>query len=214
MANKKPIGLKQLLANIPVIHRLFTITYKKEFEKEDALFLPLSGQNSPSFFINEHGKLYLSFSLNESLFNFDPELYQSAIKKYIDDQFQVQSSENFSIISKKSILKSKIGNTEFYTFIKELRKHFCYIKSDQQLWYLKNRKSKYSLPLNTMIITFAIMHRFSEIERYKPEQLMNIMDSKEKWILNEFLTSALDQFIDEIACELTGFDIMSTRTRS
>lgn len=50
----------------------------------------------------------------------------------------------------------------------------------------------------------------SEIVRYKPEQMAHLLNSKENWLLHEFLTLALDQFIDELAAEITGQDIMCT----
>ena len=61
-----------------------------------------------------------------------------------------------------------------------------------------------------MSLIMAAMHRISEIARYKPEQLAHLMKSKENWLMHEFLTLALDQFIDELAAEITGQDIMCT----
>lgn len=69
------------------------------------------------------------------------------------------------------------------------------------------------LNLNSMLITTATMHRLSEIVRYRPEQLAHLMDSKESWLIQEFVTLALDQFIDKIAAEIAGHDIMRTCTR-
>ena len=36
------------------------------------------------------------------------------------------------------------------------------------------------------------------------------MKSKQNWLLLEFINKALDQFVDEIGCEITGNDIMCT----
>lgn len=68
--------------------------------------------------------------------------------------------------------------------------------------------------MNDMLITMAAMHRISEIVRYKPEQMGNIMKSKENWLIHEFLTLSLDQFIDEIAAEITGQEIMGVATKN
>lgn len=54
-----------------------------------------------------------------------------------------------------------------------------------------------------------IVYRVSEIARYKPEQLNRLMKSKENWLLHEFIAQALDQFIDELAAEITKQDIMN-----
>ena len=53
----------------------------------------------------------------------------------------------------------------------------------------------------------AIMHRLSEIARYKPEQLCRLMNDKESWLLHEYMNSALNQFVDEMASEITGNDV-------
>ena len=54
----------------------------------------------------------------------------------------------------------------------------------------------------------AAMHRLSEIARYKPEQLNRLMHSKENWLIHEFISQSLDQFIDELAAQITKQDIM------
>ena len=54
-----------------------------------------------------------------------------------------------------------------------------------------------------------IVDRVSKIARYKPEQLNRLMKSKENWLLHEFIAQALDQFIDELAAEITKQDIMN-----
>ena len=63
--------------------------------------------------------------------------------------------------------------------------------------------------LSDLTINMAAMHRVSEIARYKPEQLNRLMKSKENWLLHEFIAQALDQFIDELAAEITKQDIMN-----
>jgi len=39
------------------------------------------------------------------------------------------------------------------------------------------------------------------------------MKSKQNWLIHEFINKGLDQFIDEISCEITGEDIMCTGYR-
>lgn len=39
------------------------------------------------------------------------------------------------------------------------------------------------------------------------------MKSKQNWLLHEFINNALDQFVDEVGCEITGEDIMCTGYR-
>ena len=106
-------------------------------------------------------------------------------------------------------------SAEFKTLNHNLRRNFQYVRSGKRLWYLKRTALPDSnvLNLNSMLIAMATMHRISEIVRYKPEQLAHLMDSKENWLIHEFISLALDQFIDEIAAEITGHDIMGTSTK-
>ncbi len=78
------------------------------------------------------------------------------------------------------------------------------------MWYLKRVKLADSKVINLcdMTLIMVAMHRISEIARYKPEQLSRLMKSKENWLLHEFMSQALDQFIDELAAEITKQDIM------
>ena len=91
-----------------------------------------------------------------------------------------------------------------------MRKHFSYIRGVRRLWYLKKVNADTSDILNIpeMILNMAAMHRLSEIARYKPEQLNRLMTSRENWLLHEYITLSLDQFIDELACQITHGDIM------
>lgn len=67
--------------------------------------------------------------------------------------------------------------------------------------------------INSMVLELAIVHRFSEIVRYKPEQMIELLNGKENWLIHEFLSLVLDQFMDEIACEITKQEIMPTRIK-
>ena len=63
-------------------------------------------------------------------------------------------------------------------------------------------------------ITFAIMHRLSELARYSPDRLQHILDSQMGWVVSEFIKLAPYQFIDEISSEITGKEIMPPMIRS
>ena len=89
-----------------------------------------------------------------------------------------------------------------------------YIRGSKRLWYLKrtelqNAQGPEVINLSDLTINMAAMHRVSEIARYKPEQLNRLMKSKENWLLHEFIAQALDQFIGELAAEITKQDIMN-----
>jgi hypothetical protein len=57
------------------------------------------------------------------------------------------------------------------------------------------------------------MHRMSEIARYKPLELNRLLEGRRNWILYEFTRVAQNQFIDEIAAEITGYEISPAGVR-
>ena len=70
------------------------------------------------------------------------------------------------------------------------------------------RDIRYSLTL-----IFAVMHWMSELVRYNPQKFEKLMESKQNWLLHEFIEKALYQFVDEISCEITHQEIMTTGYR-
>ncbi|CAH8239481.1 hypothetical protein VAEU17_5700001 [Vibrio aestuarianus] len=62
-----------------------------------------------------------------------------------------------------------------------------------------------------MPIMFAAMHRLSELARYSPDKLAKHFECQHNWLLSEFITSASNQFIDEISSEITGYEFMIPR---
>ena len=74
----------------------------------------------------------------------------------------------------------------------------------QQFTYIKR---------NSLTLIFAVMHWMSELVRYNPQKFEKYMESKQNWLLHEFIEKALYQFIDEISCEITHQEIMSTGYR-
>ncbi|OUC12626.1 MAG: hypothetical protein B0A82_21345 [Alkalinema sp. CACIAM 70d] len=51
---------------------------------------------------------------------------------------------------------------------------------------------------------FVAMHKLSELSRYDPITLAPHLDTQHNWIFIEFLQVAPAQFINHIACEITG----------
>ena len=58
------------------------------------------------------------------------------------------------------------------------------------------------------------MHWLSELVRYNPEKFEKLMGTKQNWVIHEFIEIALDHFLNEISCEITGMDIMSPAERN
>ncbi len=187
------------------------MTYSGRGNKVDELFIPLKGGTSPTYYKGNDGKAYLCFDLDEGFFSVGASALPSAYARTISPDFIECPEETLKIRSKvgssynpRSIsAEMKINNAKF-------RKNFSYIKGATRLWYLKrvNLDDDKVINLCDMTLIMAAMHRISEIARYKPEQLNRLMKSKENWLLHEFISQALDQFIDELAAEITKQDIM------
>ena len=93
-----------------------------------------------------------------------------------------------------------------------LRRSVHYINGAHTLWYIKTTGS-YAINRSPVTLMLAAMHRLSEICRYKPSQLRSFLDGSKNWLLSEFVAMSPPQFLDEIACEMTGHRIMIPNVR-
>ena len=211
-------SLKKLLYNLAYLHRAYVTTYTKPRGKKIVeQFIPLNTGNAPAYHKGNDGNLYLLIGLDRKFFPNSITMLPSVVSASVADAFYVDPNNRFTLISKHGARRNSDSiSKELKDLNKELRRKFQYIKSTKRLWYLKQTglNSPDILNVNSMLISMAVMHRFSEIVRYKPEQLARLMQSEENWLIHEFLTLALDQFIDEIAAEITGQEIMSTGVKA
>lgn len=90
-----------------------------------------------------------------------------------------------------------------------------YIYGDTRLWYVKKDiiNNSHIIQRNSITLIFAVMHWLSELVRYNPEKFEKLMRTNQNWLIHEFIDNALNQFIDEISCEITGVDIMEVGNR-
>lgn len=213
-----PITLKKLFYNLAYIHRAYITTYSSpRTANVQELFLPLVAGKSPSYYKANDGNLYLLAELDKHFFPATAQSIPSAYSTTISPDLRISEKSNFIL---RSVAGAKRNTTdslsaEFKDLNHQLRRHFQYIYSSKRLWYIKRSglSDNNVLNLNSMLISMAAMHRLSEIVRYKPEQLEHLMNSKENWLIHEFVSLSLNQFIDEIAAEITGNDIMGTCTK-
>ena len=114
-------------------------------------------------------------------------------------------------------IDSKLGDRilNLSKYHKKVRKDIFYIYGDKKLWYLKKNipKNSHIINRNSLTLIFAVMHWMSELVRYNPKKFEKLMESKQNWLLHEFVERALYQFVDEISCEITHQEIMSTGYR-
>lgn len=195
--------LYEVLYNLPFIHRAFTLT----FTTAKDLFLPIS---DPHFVVKVgSAEAWFEATLTNASGH-------SAAK--LPTGYEVDAGAgNGEVIRKKKRFKwsfTKAAEKEnvrrLCEYHRSVRQRVCYIYGPSRLWYLKRKRDGAPdyvdrLPLS---LTFAAMHRLSELARYEPLTLVNHFEAQQNWLLTEFIEVAPRQFVDEIAAELTGRDFM------
>lgn len=212
----KSYSLESLLYNLPFVHRAYMMTYSTRDKKVEELFLPLAAGDMPKYYKGNDGKAYLCVDLEKRHFLGNAQTLPNTVIASIHSDFNVLNGNGFRLIdSNGARYNSTSISGEIKSNTNQYRKQFAYIRGSKRLWYMKRSqltgtRDAEVINLNTMTINMAAMHRVSEIARYKPEQLSRLMKSKENWLLHEYISKALDQFIDELAAEITKQDIMCT----
>jgi hypothetical protein len=211
---RKQFCLRDLLYNLPFIHRAYILSYRHTTE----LFVPIKNcafiQKKDSF----GDKCWLEIELSNRYNNLN--FARTIPKGYeIDKNPKYKEQNKFIIRTKNRINLKNTTKEQQLSRISDkhhiYRKNLCYIASNQRLWYLKRNVSvDRIINMGSTTITFAIMHRLSELSRYSAERLENIADTQMKWIITEFIKLAPYQFIDEISAEITGQEIMPPMIRS
>ena len=206
---KKTYSIYDLLYNIPVVHRAFSITFNCV-----ELFVPISSPeiwNDPSL-----GMGWGEFLLEERYSN--KKLIKSIPASYMvigneSGKYRMKCQHSFDWKTRGMTKAKKLSNLSDYH--KKLRRDIFYIFGDTKLWYIKKTLPSNSSVLDRHSITliYAVMHWLSELVRYFPERFSKLMHTKQNWVIREFIENALTQYIDEIACEITRTDIMVTGMR-
>lgn len=201
-SNNEIYTLKDLLYNLPNIHRAFDLTYSSDAE----LFIPI---HSP--------KIVRSQATHEAWFC--AEITGKYANKYTINKLPDDYEKDISILD-KFIIRSKRrfdwrpnqrpqSLNRYRTYHKRLRKDIYYINGNSCLWYIKRGGNIDGIiRRSSMTIMFAAMHKLSEMARYTPDKLSKHFDCQHNWLLSEFLKLAPSQFIDEISSELTGYEFM------
>ena len=209
-ACKKEYDIYDLLYNIPCIHRTFAITYNCP-----ELFIPVK---EPTFIVDTNLKKgWIQCTVDDRYSNgnslrYLPKQYEKTNFVGADENFIIRDKRRFdwdrrvSIEERKNIISSYHGKA---------RKNLFYIVGNVRLWYIKKEipNNTHLLKRNSITLIYAVMHWLSELVRYNPEKFNKLMTTKQNWLLHEFIDNALYQYIDEISCEMTSVDIMTTGYR-
>lgn len=201
-------SLADLLYNIPCVHRAYCITFTKP-----EMFIPIS---TPAFVKKDNSKeSWIKFSVNGRYANakalkFVPSAFEHDIG--VSDEYILRMKKRFYWDIHKPIDERKKALGKYHEKAKE---YLYYIYSEGKLWYLKKEMGGNDAlaHIPSSVLIFCVFHWISELVRYNPKLFKKYMRSRQNWLLHEFINNALDQFVDEIGCEITGEEIMCTGYR-
>jgi hypothetical protein len=197
-------SLKWVLYNIPYIHRAFSLTYKGSSD----LFIPI---RNPRFVYDSRTRdIWFEAELEENNSNINT---LKMIKNFELDEFYhknnyiIKSIEHLHNNPSYSIRETDLDR--FLIFYRKIRKTVDYIHGSRDLWYIKRGHISNSINRTTMTMTLAAMHNLSSLARYHPDRLEKYLSKNSHWLLSEFINISPGQFIDEIACEITGCNLQN-----
>ena len=201
-------SLADLLYNVPCVHRAYCITFSKP-----EIFVPIS---KPIFVKKDNStESWIKFSVKGRYANARtlkqlPSKFEHDIG--VKEEYVIRMKKRFTWDIHRPIdeRKKALGN-----YHEKARKYIYYIYGESKLWYIKKEISGNEALAFTpsSVLIFCVFHWISELVRYNPKLFRKYMRSKQNWLLHEFINNALDQFVDEIGCEITGEEIMCTGYR-
>ena len=209
--NKQTYTVYDLLYNLPCVHRTFTITNKDATE----LFIPITDISFE--FTNDQDvakrEVYIRFMIDNVYDSSRMRAFLPGIVKYerppAPQEPYYRLNKRFRWNIHESMEKRMNNLVKYHRLI---RRNFYYIYGTHMIWYIKKNLTKNShlIDRNSMTIIYAVMHWLSEQVRYSPNIFEKLMQSKQNWLIREFIDIGLPQFIDEISSEITGANIMCT----
>lgn len=205
-AIKRSYTIYDLLYNIPCVHRAFSITFGCA-----ELFIPV---RDIEFIIDLDAKKgWVQFQIDGRYANGNslrnaPSRFEK-VEYNEDSRYLMRCKKRFEWDIHDPDKKGRLEKLSKYHGT--VRKDLLYIYGDTRLWYLKKEipGNKHILKRNSVTLIFAVMHWLSELVRYNPEKFESLMDTKQNWLIHEFVDNALYHYIDEVACEITKADIMT-----
>ena len=209
-------SLADILSNLPFIHRAFAMSYGKR-EIYLSIEQPRYIKAGPGLARFE-AELPLEHSAGQVLRTFPGHF---RVRELTEEEFDEAHCESGLAIESVATFAwsgaRRASNADVVAlcrFHNQLRLDISYISGDKPVWYLKRNLAGYpNIRRNTLTMMFMAMHRVSEIARYKPVELNKLLGGTRNWIMFEFIRVAQNQFIDEIAGEITGMEISPAGVR-
>lgn len=209
---KHSYTLSDILWNIPFIHRAFRLTFPSSTD----LFIPLEGARyvknagtSEAFFI---AQVMPRFADGRMLTNI-PNSFSSF--KEADGKTFIRRKKRFCWWKGQTNALQKNGaEKRLIHYHGQTRRVVVNISGNRDLWYLKRHQPKNNVGMrHTIVLMFAAMHRLSELARYDLAGLDRHLAGKANWLLSEFIHGSADQFVDQIASEITGCQFWPLKVR-
>lgn len=210
----KTHSLEDILANLPFIHRAYSLTRSKKAE----LFVALTNVRYVRH--PTQNKIWMSAEV-------EGRDADRRVLRYLPSGFQIDEGiEQPRTIRRKARVEwfPKQGATteekaaalrRLHDYHRKLRLNIVSIAAPRSLWYIKrniagiNTIDRYGITLIMMA-----MHRLSELARYDPKGLSAHLSGPSNWLLTDFIELAPGQFIDELACEITGLEFRMPGVRA
>jgi hypothetical protein len=191
-------SFKDLLYNLPFIHRAFSLTYTTHYPE---IYFPIV---NPKFLKDSATKeVFLSFNTTGNYANghttnkITPIGFSKENAGSNENTYPFISNNHFEWSSQR---EHKNRNIERLTdFHKSHRRNLQYIFGSSTLWYIKRTGVNHIIDKHPLTIMFAAMHRLSELARYDPLTLVNHFKLSQNWLLTEFIKGAPMEFIPDYA---------------
>jgi hypothetical protein len=201
-------SLKELLFNLPYVHRTYCLTYTSQRD----MFVPLKD----CMFVADSvtGEAFFRANVSESfpMRKLQNRLPPTFVREPAVGPRALRSTAHIVLHRPRRLTPADLN--KIATFNRQMRIDVHYINAAQTLWYLKLRETRpRRLERLQLTLTLAAMHRLSEICRYRPLELAAFMSSQENWLLSEFVQSSPGQFLDAIASEMTGYQFLLPNIR-
>lgn len=204
-SNNEDYSLKDLLYNLPYIHRAFHLSFVGHAD----LFFPVT---EPIYVRRKRSsEAWFQFEVTDRqhkdkhFLNILPDGFEK--DKGIADRFVVRLRRRFRW--EWGAYDRQVNLNRLTNYHRRVRKHLHYIHGPRCLWYVKRAAGRSGyIDRNPLTLAFAAMHRLSELSRYEPFLLQRHFGSQHNWLLSEFLSTSPDQFIDQISSEITSQDFM------
>lgn len=198
-------SLEDVLYNIVCVHRTCCLSYANKIER----FIPLKDPK----FVRDQVSGDVRF-IAEIVEDFDWPRYRRylppEVMEVVSNAPSIQSTSHIQWTTLDRPTEPELG--QLCQFNASLRHAIHYINGAHTLWYLKTTGA-YAIDRTPVTLMLAAMHRLSEICRYKPSELRSLLEGSRNWLLSEFVAMSPSQFLDEIACEMTGHQIMIPNVR-